>query len=89
MMTATTESPYKAPETMIARLSGEVYGHPNFEDGTRVTTSRIVNTSKRIVKTSSGSTYKLGFISQDYKSWLKDNGYTYNQYDPFMNKGEI
>lgn len=57
---------YDAPE-LGGRLHGRVYGHPNFEDGTHVRTSRIdfmVNKDDCIeATTQSGSIYK--FFKED------------------------
>jgi len=43
-------------------VSGHVYGHPKFEDGTFITTSPIekINVQDVSVETATGSIYKLG-----------------------------
>jgi hypothetical protein len=42
------------------KLCGDVYGHPDYEDGTEITTSRIVkDIGFGQVATESGSIYKL------------------------------
>lgn len=40
---------YRAPERTSYYLAGEVYGHPNFKDGSKVTTSRILASEGRVV----------------------------------------
>jgi len=63
-------SPYTAPELLTIHLKGEAFNHPKL--GTAyVTTSAIIDVKKRIVYTSSGSVYKLGWISPLYRKWLK------------------
>lgn len=66
---------YTAPEEWHYHLSGNVYGHPSFEDGLLVTTSRIVGTDvdRKVVLTKSGSEYELGDISAEYQEWLDKN----------------
>jgi hypothetical protein len=51
------------------RVSGEVYGNPKFADGTFVTTSRItaVDPVAKVVRTHSGSLYKLEEPVADYE----------------------
>lgn len=54
---------FKPPELSSFRLQGNVYGHPRFDDGDPVNTSRIVEitdkgTHKEVV-TYSGSVYML------------------------------
>lgn len=54
---------YLAPELRSFRLQGKVYGHPKFNDGDPVHTSKIVKitdkgTHKEVV-TQSGSAYQL------------------------------
>ena len=54
---------WTAPECRAYHLYGEVYGHPNFEDGASVKTSRIVaiedKGDHKEVSTGSGSVYVL------------------------------
>ena len=38
-----TDAPYQVPEVTRYRLQGEVYNHPDFDDGDRITTSRLVD----------------------------------------------
>jgi hypothetical protein len=70
--------PYKPPEMQVARLQGFAYGHPRFEDGTFITTSRLIDLDipNGSAKTSSGSDYVLGQPSADWIDWLKENGFT-------------
>ncbi len=63
----TSPSPYQAPETQIPSLQGEVFGHPRFDDGAKITTSSIcgINDQDGIL-TFSGSCYVLGQIDPEY-----------------------
>lgn len=54
---------YTAPELMHYHLQGDVYGHPRFNDGDPVTTSRIIEINDKgdykEAITRSGSVYEL------------------------------
>ncbi len=54
---------FAAPEMMRYHLQGDVYGHPRFNDGDPVTTSRIIKISDKgdykEAVTISGSVYEL------------------------------
>lgn len=54
---------WRAPELFTYHLQGNAYGHPRFEDGDPVNTSRIVEVNDRgdykEVTTRSGSVYAL------------------------------
>ena len=54
---------FVAPEMMHFYLQGDVYGHPRFEDGAPVTTSRIIEINDKgdykEAITRSGSVYEL------------------------------
>lgn len=69
---AVPSSPFQAPELWVPRLAGNVYGHPNFEDGTAVTTSRIVGKRDGKVITGSGSEYELGEVDAEYENLYPD-----------------
>lgn len=60
-------SPYLAPELHSKFLSGEVFGHPCFQDGEFVNTSPIIGTKDGVVITRSGSRYVLGAVKTDYE----------------------
>lgn len=60
--------PYKAPELCSLVLRGNVYGHPNFEDGKEIITSTIVETTDDgKIKTYSGNVYELGEVDPEYE----------------------
>lgn len=62
-----SRSGYTPPEFQSRRVVGNVYGNPAFEDGTIVTTSRIVEViNPLMVKTKTGSTYILGEPDEKY-----------------------
>lgn len=69
---AATNDPYKSPEQNGMAISGKVYGHPQFEPGERVVTSRIVKTEGRHVVTESGTTFFLGEIDPAYREHLRE-----------------
>lgn len=58
-------------------LYGNVYGHPNFEDGEVVVSSVVmsIDLERRIIKTYSGRTYHLEDPDPAWLQWLEDNGY--------------
>lgn len=59
---------YMAPELRQFALSGEVYDHPQHENGKSVTTSplvKLVDTDK--IQTFSGSIYELGTVDPEYE----------------------
>lgn len=67
-------SPWIAPEIQHLHLAGTVYNHSNPErhpDGKEIRTSYIVAAKGRIVKTVSGSVYKLGKINKEFRKFLK------------------
>lgn len=63
-----TASIYSAPEQISYYLTGDVYGHPKYADGTFVTTSSITETNRReqTVRTRR-STYFLGEPDPEYE----------------------
>lgn len=78
-----TSNPYAAPEQGARSLKGRVEGHPNFDDGDKVRTSRVVSSKGRLVTTSSGRTYRLGRICPKYRAWLKKEAIPYDPQAPF------
>jgi len=65
-------SPYDPPELWIPRLHGKVYGHPRFEEGKDIATSRIVGIEGELLVTHSGSQYELGIVDPDYEKAYPD-----------------
>ena len=67
-------SPYQAPELGTPCITGQVYGHPEFTDGTTITTSRIEGWDPvhKAVVTHSGSGYMLGKVSAKYERQYPD-----------------
>lgn len=47
-----------------SRVRGCVYGHPNYADGTEITTSRITYICGTTIQTTSGTFYSLGKMAQ-------------------------
>lgn len=64
---------YTAPELIYTVLTGKVYGHPDFNDGDGITTSKItsINLKKKIAKTYSGNWYRLLTPNKDWVQWLR------------------
>jgi hypothetical protein len=62
------QDPYKAPELHSPRLSGNVYGHPKFDDGTFITTSTVTGNGDGCLFTRTGSRYDLGDPHPDYEA---------------------
>jgi hypothetical protein len=78
---------FTPPEMCPTRLFGKVYGNPKFEDGKRVTTSRIVGVDGREITTKSGSVYLLdGPPYEEYMEFLKNNNMEYNDEAPIKGK---
>lgn len=69
---ALPSDPYEAPELWRQSIYGDVYDNPRFDDGTRVTTSRIVGKRNGNVVTKSGSEYELGQVSAQYEEQYPD-----------------
>lgn len=66
--------PYQAPECRPRKLLGKVYGHPKYDDGYVIITSRIVSANGRKVTTMTGNIYVLdGGPSAEYVLWCKEN----------------
>ena len=63
------DDPYKAPELQRPSLRGEVYGNPNFDDGTIVITSTVmsVDVTTQSATTRSGSVYELGEVDPEWE----------------------
>ncbi len=69
-----SDDPYAAPECQVRRLAGEVFGHPRFEDGTKITTSRMKRVDGNQVTTGSGSVYTLGAPAASFVEWCHEHG---------------
>lgn len=75
------ENEYQAPELGRSAIVGNVYNDARAVDGTGITTSRInkIDLKESIAETNN-SLYELGVIDSGFESYMKDNGYTINQY---------
>lgn len=58
---------YEPPELAVRHLRGIVFGHPHFDDGTRVITATITSIQDECFVTRSGSIYELGEPDPDYE----------------------
>lgn len=68
-----TYSPYAPPE-VGCYLRGAVYDHPKHTDGSYIRTSQVVTIKGDEVTTESGTVYKLGSMSSEYKAWRENHG---------------
>ena len=67
-------SPFTPPECRTQVASGKVFGRDGFTDGSRIVTSRIVDSGPDWIRTENGTTYKLGEIAADYVTYLNKKG---------------
>lgn len=69
-----SKNPFFAPELQSRSLHGNVYGHPNFNDGDPVSTSTLkeFDYKNRVAKTRN-TEYELGKISEEYQKCLEEN----------------
>lgn len=65
---------YTAPECRTKQICGRVFGHPNFADGSQITSSEIISIEFPFVQTRN-TRYKTGTPSLGYIEWCKENGY--------------
>lgn len=61
-------NPYAAPEVRTLHLSGKIYGHQDFPNGSNVSTSAIDGSENGLIKTKSGSLYEIGSVNPDYEA---------------------
>ena len=75
MVPSADVNPYMAPEHPARQpvLYGCVTGHPLHEDGTYVTTSRILASAGHEVETYN-TVYNLGSMDVGYKKWCSSQG---------------
>ena len=74
-------SPWAAPEVSRSSVSGRVFGHPDFDDGSMVRTGPPVRIEGREFETTS-TIYRLGRVSAEYRSWMKGQDLPYNRRQP-------
>ena len=75
-------NPYLAPELIRPHLTGEVHGHPNFEDGETIMTSQIMEAEGTLV-TTSNTIYSLGNVCPDFARWCEREGIDLDPENPF------
>jgi hypothetical protein len=75
---------------LIGCLNGCVYGHPEFDDETEISSSILIaiDIPNCTARTISGSQYYLGIPDQNWVDWLMENGYveTVKQIGQCLNK---
>jgi len=64
------------------RLRGNVYGHPDKEDGKQIDTSTIRSVRGRAVTTASETVYILEEPDIEWVAWLEKNKIKYNHTNP-------
>jgi len=72
--TRSDANPYLPPESQRLYLSGEVYNHPSYEDGHRISTSCINKIYGNVITTKSGTLYVLGEPDPDFIKHCKEVG---------------
>ena len=77
-----TDDAYTPPEFRTISLHGAVSGHPNFPDGSKITTSPVVKAESRVITTRSGKVYMLGEVDPGYLTYLLSIGREYNHESP-------
>lgn len=67
--------PYQAPELMSTVITGEVYGHPGFEEGKYIYTSavQVIDMKNKRARTLN-SVYSLGEPAPGFLEWLGKQG---------------
>lgn len=75
-------SPYVAPEYLPRYLRGRAENHPAFEPDTIVTTSRIQDSTGRIVQTASRAYELVGPPESGYFAYLVEAGLRYDEANP-------
>jgi len=74
-------SAYQAPELWPTKLTGKVYGHPGFVDGTVVYTSQVQELDlKASTAKTAYSKYFLLDPNKEWLVWLEENGKSLQDY---------
>jgi len=72
---------YQAPELWTSALIGEIYGSDKFEDGDRITMSKIKELNPILNTARVGDTlYTLGKPDSKFVEYLESKGYSLNNY---------
>lgn len=78
------EGPFGAPELAGIMLVGKVTGHPKKPDGSRIRTSEVLRVECRLVLTASGTIYRLGEPSAEYRVWLAEHRPDWDPENPIV-----
>tara|TARA_B110000967_G_C18712970_1_gene473669 strand:- start:248 stop:553 length:306 start_codon:yes stop_codon:yes gene_type:complete len=74
-----------APECIKPLIMGSIFNHPNYKDGTNITTSSIVEVNGNKIKTISGSFYLIeGEPSLEYKEYCYQNNIMIDLNNPIL-----
>lgn len=68
-------------------IVGDVYGHPRRPDGERIVSSIVADFDGRLVRTRSGSLYRLGDPSPQYRAYLAEHHPDWDPKHPIALKG--
>jgi hypothetical protein len=86
-VTRRSDNPYIAPESCPFCLHGQVYDHPKFNDGDRVTTSVVQAVSQDWKRARSRNTeYILGTIDEEFQRWMEQEDYSLEQFADCIEK---
>ena len=66
--------PYIAPENQWLCLRGNVYNHPEYNDGRHIHTSAIKSVDGNKITTETGSVYILGEPEKEFVEYCKTRG---------------
>jgi len=64
-------NPYTPPECHKIYLKGNVYNHPEFNNGSFIQTSTVTKVKGNVIYTKSGSIYRLENPDAEYLDWCK------------------
>jgi hypothetical protein len=77
-------NPFLAPELCTPYLTGK----SEKRGGKRVSTNTIDAVNGRLVRTKSGSVYRLGRIMPSYRAWMREQGWEYDPKQPIKMSGK-
>lgn len=78
---SSTNPTYTPPELIKLKITGDIYGHPLYPNGSDAMTSAIQEIDGRYVRTKS-RWYKLGMPDPKYIEWFKAKGHTLDLNNP-------
>ena len=71
------DTEFTAPELRTKHLNGEIHDDTRFSIGLSVTTSKLIELDLNNMTAKTRNTdYKLGKVSEQYKTFCEENGYS-------------